>query len=144
MCLSKAAFYEQLLTPRKGNESNISNLPEQWSDEAATLAPEQAAKFQSLQQRLTELNEKRKSAKERLEQYKAAKKLLEPFEDIETSVQENVVTKNGEIEMELERSRMLMLRVERGISGLDDRDEDDMELDLEQDQQKRLAAFLGV
>jgi len=127
-----------------GKETNIENLPEDWSEAAETQAPEQAAKYKELQSRLKELNEERKAAKERLDQYKVAMKLLEPFQEADVNVQENIVTKNGEIEKELERMRMLMLRVERGISGLQDRDEgDEMDIDLEQDQQEKLLAILG-
>ncbi|KAJ8059519.1 hypothetical protein OCU04_011177 [Sclerotinia nivalis] len=83
-------------------------------------------------------------AKERLEQCNAAKKLLEPFEQADKNVQENLVTKNGEVEKELERMRMLMLRVERGIAGLEGEDrEDHMNVDFEEDDRERLR-FLGI
>jgi hypothetical protein len=94
---------------------------------------------------LVELNDKRRLAKERLEQYKAAKKLLVPFEGEEAGLQDNMVTKNGEVEMELERMRMLMLRVERGLQGLDDKeraDVDDMDIDVKADGEKRLQDLL--
>ncbi len=80
-------------------------------------APEQAARFRELQSKLTDLNEKRNTARERLEGYKAMKELLVPLGE-DGRVQDNLVTKNGEVEEELERMRMLMLRVERGIGAL--------------------------
>ncbi|RAL61333.1 hypothetical protein DID88_009469 [Monilinia fructigena] len=97
---------------------NIEKLPEGWSEEAEVKAPEQAAKYRELQTKLLELNEKRRAAKERLEQYKSVKELVEPFDQADKNIQENLITKNGEIEKELERMRMLMLRVERGILSL--------------------------
>ena len=91
------------------------------------------------------LNEKRKVARERVEQYRAAKKLLEPFEGEDAGLQENLVTKNGQMEKELERMRMLMLRVERGIMGLQDNggEEMDIDVDLEEDEKSKLMALLG-
>lgn len=119
-------------------------MPEEWSEEAETKAPKQAAKYKELQGRLLELNEKRRAAKDRLEQCKAARKLLEPFDHAEKNIQENIVTKNGEVEKELERMRMLMLRVERGIMGLEEKDrEDHMDIDFEEDDREKLR-FLGI
>ncbi|APA07510.1 hypothetical protein sscle_03g022800 [Sclerotinia sclerotiorum 1980 UF-70] len=124
--------------------SNIEKLPEEWSEEAETKAPEQATKYKELQSKLLELNERRRMAKERLEQCNAAKILLEPFEQADKNVQENLVTKNGEVEKELERMRMLMLRVERGIGGLEREDrEDHMDLDFEEGDGEKLR-FLGI
>jgi hypothetical protein len=91
-----------------------------------------------------ELNEKRKAARERLGQYKAAKKLLEPFEGEDAGLQENIVTKNGEVEKELERMRMLMLRVERGVMGLEEKGgRDEMDVDVDEDGNKNLMAMLA-
>lgn len=129
-----------------GKDNIIENLPEEWSEEAETRAPEEAAKYRELRSKLVELKEKRKAAWERLEQYKAAKKLLEPFSGEDAGLQGNLVTKNGEVEMELEKMRMLMLRVERGIMGLEEKgggDEMDVDVDVEEDRDKKLMALLG-
>ncbi|KAH6683094.1 kinetochore Sim4 complex subunit Fta4 [Halenospora varia] len=128
-------------------ESIIEKLPEQWSEEAESKAPEKAARYQKLQQRLTELNEKRRAAKEKVERYKALKELLVPFEEPEINVQENLVVKGGEVEKELERMKMLMLRVQRGMGGLekkDSRDEDEMEVDVDEVEDRKILAILGV
>jgi Skp family chaperone for outer membrane proteins len=125
-----------------GLAENIEKLPEEWSEEAETKAPKQAAKYKELQRKLVELNDRRKAAKERLEQTRAAKKLLEPFEDANLHVQENLVTKNSEMEKELERMRMLMLRVERGITAIEGTsDTDDMEIDFAENDKEKLAAI---
>lgn len=129
-----------------GSENIIEQLPEQWSEEAESEAPEQAQRYRALQARLVELNEKRKAAREKLEQYRAAKELLVPFEGEDAGLQENLVTKNGEIESELERMRMLMLRVERGLHGLEqvrNPEEDEMDIDVEEDGHERLLGLLG-
>lgn len=127
-----------------GLSSNIEKLPEEWSEEAEVKAPNQAAKYRELQNKLLELNEKRRAAKERFEQCKSVKKLLEPFDQADKNIQENLVTKNGEIEKELEKMRMLMLRIERGIVGLEGKDkEDQMDIDFEEDDKEKLR-FLGI
>lgn len=119
-------------------------MPEEWSEEADTNAPEQAARYKELQAKLTELNEKRRVTREKVEQYKIAKQLLEPFEGPDSGVQENLVTKNGELELELERMRMLMLRVERGIMGLEEKDgADDMDVDLDDNEENKILALLS-
>lgn len=117
-------------------------MPEEWGEEAEGEALEEAAKYQELQRKLVELHTKRKAAREKLEQYKAAKKLLEPFRGEDAGLQENLVTKNGEVEKELERMRMLMLRVERGVMGLEEKDNgDEMDIDVSDDEQTRLSAL---
>lgn len=81
-----------------------------------------------------------------MEQYKAAKKLLVPFEGEDAGLQDNLVTKNGDVETELERMRMLMLRVERGLQGLDERPQgegDDMDIDIETDSGKKALNLLA-
>ena len=124
----------------------IDQLPEEWSEEAEAEAPEQAARFKELQTKLAELNERRKAIRQKLAHYKAAKKLLTPFEGEDAGLQDNLVTKNGEVETELERMRMLMLRVERGLQGLEQRppaEEDEMDVDIETDSGKKVLGLLA-
>ena len=129
-----------------GQANIIEKLPEEWSPEAATKAPEQAAKFTALQQHLAELNERRQAARERVEAYKAFKETVDLFGE-DAGVQGNLVTKNGEVEEELEKMRRLMLRVERGIRGLEEMgggDEGmDVDIDVEVDEQGKLLALLS-
>lgn len=120
----------------------IAQLPSTWSEEATELAPEQAARFESLQQKLVELDERRRLAKEKVERYKAMKELLVPFEGVE-NVQGNIVTKNGEVEKELERMRLLLLRVERGVSALGPSEGEDMEVEMNEDGEENVLAILG-
>jgi len=56
---------------------------------------------------------------------------MDAFVQVEGGLQGNLVTKHGEMEEELEKMRMLMLRVARGVDLLDDKGEDDEEMDGE-------------
>jgi hypothetical protein len=108
------------------------------------MAPEQAMKFKGLQQRLTAANEKRRALREKVEGYRGFKESLDLFGE-DAGVQSNLVTKNGEIEEELERTRRLILRVERGLAGLEKRNDDGeaMDIDVEGEDQRRILALLG-
>lgn len=90
------------------------------------------------------MNDRRKAARDRLEQYKTASKLLEPFRGEDAELQHNLVTKNGEVEKELERMRMLMLRVERGMMGLgEEARKDEMDIDIDEDREKNTLNLLA-
>jgi hypothetical protein len=90
------------------------------------------------------LNDRRKAARDRLEQYKTASKLLEPFRGEDAELQHNLVTKNGDVEKELERMRMLMLRVERGMMGLgEEARKDEMDIDIDEDREKNTLNLLA-
>lgn len=128
-------------------------MPEQYSENAAERAPEQAARFVELQGRLKEASERRTAAREKVEEYRRMMGLLRPL-GAEGNVQENLVTRNGEVEKELERMRMLMLRVERGMGGLergaagadgeDIGDDRAMDVDWEEDADRRVERILST
>jgi len=128
-----------------GRENIIEELPEEWSEEAAAKAPEQAQKYKELQQKLAGLNEMRKQARERAEGYKAFKGTLDLLAGEAAGLQDNLVTKNGKVEEELEKMRRLMLRVERGMNVLDEKnaDEDDMDVDDVGLQEGKILRLLG-
>ncbi|KAK0109010.1 hypothetical protein ONS96_002845 [Cadophora gregata f. sp. sojae] len=111
------------------NESVIEQLPDSWSEHATATIPEQAAKFTELSQKLTTLNEHRRMAKEKVERYKQFKEMVGLFAE-DTGVQDNLVTRNGEVELELEKMRRLMLRVERGVGALEERGQGEEEMDV--------------
>lgn len=95
---------------------------------------------------MSELNERRKQARERAEKYKAFKETLDLFAGEESGLQENLVTKNGEVEEELEKMRRLMLRVERGMNGLADKNSgegDEMDVDEEGFKEAKVLRLLG-
>jgi hypothetical protein len=99
--------------------------------------------------RLQELSERRKAMQCKLEQYKKLQELLEPLKNAKTSVQPNLVTKDGALAEELARTKTLGIRVAGGIArrkeradGLgrgDDGDEDVIMVD----ESARVAAILG-
>jgi len=94
------------------------------------------------------LDERRRVAREKVERYRAFKKLLDPFEGEEAGLQRNLVVKGGELEGELERMRMLMLRVERGLEGLGEQEdgggeEMDVDIDVEEEGEAKLRRLLG-
>ncbi|PMD44941.1 hypothetical protein L207DRAFT_562235 [Hyaloscypha variabilis F] len=126
-------------------ENIIEELPEEWSEEAAAKAPEQAQKYKELQQKLAGLNEMRKQARERAEGYKAFKGTLDLLAGEAAGLQDNLVTKNGKVEEKLEKMRRLMLRVERGMNVLDEKnaDEDDMDVDDVGLQEGKILRLLG-
>ncbi|KAK0108398.1 hypothetical protein ONS95_003207 [Cadophora gregata] len=117
------------LIPVIANESVIEQLPDSWSEHATATIPEQAAKFTELSQKLTTLNEHRRMAKEKVERYKQFKEMVGLFAE-DTGVQDNLVTRNGEVELELEKMRRLMLRVERGVGALEERGQGEEEMDV--------------
>lgn len=96
-----------------------------------------------------ELNEKRAQAKKRLENHRRMKGLVDMFTE-DAGVQENLVGRNSEVELELEKMRRLIARVERGMVGIegsggggDEMDEMDVDVDLEKEEEKKVLAILG-
>jgi hypothetical protein len=128
-----------------GNEATIMDLPPEWPSEGP--ASEEKERFKELQQRLVELNEKRAEARKRLENHKRLKELVDMFGE-DAGVQENLVGRNGEVEMELEKMRRLMARVERGVEGLEQVDGQEwgggeMDWDGEREEENKVLAILG-
>ncbi|CAL3972527.1 unnamed protein product [Diplocarpon coronariae] len=123
-------------------ESIIGQLPEEWSEEASAHAPAQAAKYAELQQRLTALNARRRLARAKAERYQSMKQLVGLLGE-DAGLQDNLVTKNGEVELELEKMRRLMLRVERGVGALEPREQDDeMDVDGADGEEGKITALL--
>lgn len=136
---------DKQLTGATGKESVIEQLPEEWSENASTKSPEQAAKFTELTQKITALNEQRRIARGRLERYKRFKEMVGLLGE-DASVQDNLVTKNGEVEVELEKMRRLMLRVERGVGALEGKGQgEEMDIDVvgEDEEEGKILALLS-
>lgn len=69
--------------------------------------------------------------------------LLRPFE---ANVQENLVTRNGEIEKELERMRVLLVRVAGRVGQLPDKESDDADEvmeDLDELERRKVDSLLS-
>ena len=95
---------------------------------------------------MCELNERRKQARERVVGYKSFKGALDLLAGEEAGLQENLVTKNGEVEEELEKMRRLVLRVERGMNSLEDKvtgEGDEMDVDGERLEHGKLLRLLA-
>ncbi|KAH6713030.1 kinetochore Sim4 complex subunit Fta4 [Leptodontidium sp. MPI-SDFR-AT-0119] len=126
-------------------ESVIEQLPEEWSENASAKSPEQAAKFTELTQKLTALNEQRWVARERVERYRKFKEMVDLLGE-DAGVQDNLMTRNGELEEELEKMRRLMLRVERGVGALEGKgqgEEMDVDMDFEGEEEGKILALLS-
>ena len=70
--------------------------------------------------------------------------LLEPFDDA-AGVQENLVTRNGEVEAELQRMRMLLARVGGRVGQLRRQEGSpgpEEVVDVEADEQRKVAQLL--
>ena len=68
--------------------------------------------------------------------------------DQDAGLQDNLVTKNGEVEVELEKMRRLMLRVERGVGALEGKaagegEEMDVDFDVEGEEEGKILALLS-
>lgn len=58
--------------------------------------------------------------KKRIAQYKKLKEELEPFGDVKENVQENLCTRDGPLEAELQKMRMLLARVKGRLENMDE------------------------
>lgn len=81
--------------------------------------------------------------REKVARYKRVKDMLEPFENATQTVQPNLVAREGELEKELERMRLLVARVRGRVEALPENtaSEDGMEIDLPDEGQKVAALF---
>ncbi|KAI8952585.1 kinetochore Sim4 complex subunit Fta4 [Xylaria longipes] len=120
------------------SDEAISSLPPTWDvqkPQEATSYPLEARRYAELAETLTTLSTKRQEALERVARLRRMAALLAPFESSSeppnadssspqtatSSVQENLITRNGEIERELERMRLLLARVAGRVAQLPDK-----------------------
>lgn len=136
--------------------SVISSLPPAWESEREAAAyPLEAERYAELAGRLRGLAARRDEARARVERLRRMRALLDPFSGGGSStsthgaaaaagagdessfgplggVQENLVRRDGEVEKELERMRMLLVRVGDKVARLKEkeagRDDDDSDL----------------
>ncbi|KAM0816123.1 putative Kinetochore protein fta4 [Seiridium cardinale] len=123
----------------------ISSLPQTWDahrPDETEAQPVEAEEYTNLQSSLTSLSERRAAAKARVERLRQMQSLLQPFED---DVQENLVTRNGEVEKELERMRVLLVRVAGRVGQLPDQEETDDEVmeDLDVLERRKVKSLLS-
>ncbi|KAK2807964.1 hypothetical protein FQN50_005206 [Emmonsiellopsis sp. PD_5] len=139
----------------------ISRLPEEWRgdhDDADDddVNEDEKMRYTTLHHRLTTLSAQRAHHQARLAQYKQLQELLQPFREPQTTIQPNLVTRDGELGQELDRMRMLVAKVtgrvrggsgrveggfeEGGGHGEEDGEEEDVDVDVD----ARLAKVLEV
>ncbi|TAQ86017.1 hypothetical protein B7494_g5676 [Chlorociboria aeruginascens] len=108
------------LTYILGEDQMIEELP---SSFPSSSSDDSQSKYTEYRSKLVELSARRKELQGRIEGYRKIKELLGPLDGARENVQPNIVVKNGELEAELEKMRMLMLRVERGVGELPNKEE---------------------
>lgn len=75
-------------------------------------------RYNQLRRRLLALNQEKLVQKERLAQYKVLHQLMALFKMVQDNVQPNLVTKDGELENELDKMKVLIARVREKLNGL--------------------------
>jgi hypothetical protein len=84
--------------------------------EEPDIPPEFIAKVTRLQ----ELKTRRHEAQKKLNALRQFQEFIQPIRDPQTSVQPNLVTRDGPLAEELARSKTLGIRVAGRVAGLDD------------------------
>ncbi|TIC91782.1 Kinetochore protein fta4 [Colletotrichum higginsianum] len=95
-------------------EAAVKSLPPTWPvDHDVTMYPMEAKRYAEQVDRLKSLAELRQQTTARLERLRRMKALLDPFrsDDDGIGVQENLITRDGEVEKEMESMRVLLARV---------------------------------
>ncbi|KJZ72501.1 hypothetical protein HIM_08170 [Hirsutella minnesotensis 3608] len=100
----------------------IESLAPSWpSEKEADDFPLEARRYVDAVSRLAQLNEQRKILKQKNERLRRLKAALEPFStpDVpDAGIQENLNSRNGPVEAELEKMRFLLARVAGRVSEL--------------------------
>lgn len=103
------------------NDATVSELPLTWPSEKDVDAyPMESKRYADAVQQLASLNEQRRQLRERVERLGRLKSMTEPLKtgDGGAGVQENIITRNGAVEKELERMRFLLARVGGRVHAL--------------------------
>lgn len=106
------------------DQTVIATLPETWSDEKeVSNRPTEAKRYADAVQQLLALNQQRSELKQRVERLRNMKTTIDPLQTTEggAGIQENLVTRNGEMEKELEKMRILLARVAGRVGALPDK-----------------------
>lgn len=126
------------------DEGVIELLPDEWpSEKQRNDNPDAAQQYIEITRTLRELSAQRKRVKRRLERLKNLEASLKPLDtsDGGVGVQENLVTRNGPVEKELERMKQLLARVNANVGNLQRYPARAMDLDA-MDERKKVDAFL--
>lgn len=104
------------------DENAIETLPAAWPlDRDVDAYPMEAARYAETVRQLSDLNQQRKELRQRVERLRSLHKTVESFRTVDgVGVQENLVTRDGPVEKELEKMRFLLARVAGRVSELSD------------------------
>ncbi|KPM37753.1 hypothetical protein AK830_g8833 [Neonectria ditissima] len=103
------------------DHDTIAGLPENWVSEKQTNDyPMEAKLYADAVRRLSELDSQRKQLRDRVAKLNRLKSVVQPLQTTEngTGVQENLLTRGGPVEKELERMRFLLARVAGRVNAL--------------------------
>lgn len=109
-----------LLITTLANEGTIDSLPPSWPlEREAAAKPADAQAYAESVARLTELSQQRRDVQLRLAKLRRLQSAIEPLRtsDAGKGVQENLVTRNGAVERELEKMRELLVRVAGSVDS---------------------------
>ncbi|RVX75738.1 hypothetical protein B0A52_00094 [Exophiala mesophila] len=102
----------------------VASLPENYIDlhlhPDHRLDDEQAKQYQNSRQRLLTLTQQRDEMRQKVQQYRHLVTMLEPFNDPQANIQPNLVTRDGQLSIELDRMRVLLARVTSRVAELAD------------------------
>ncbi|KAF9771281.1 hypothetical protein IL306_011095 [Fusarium sp. DS 682] len=99
----------------------IEALPASWhSEKDINDHPMEAKRYADAVHQLSELNDQRKQLRERVARIKRLQSIVEPLQTAENGagIQENLLTRNGPVEKELEKMRFLLARVGGRVHAL--------------------------
>lgn len=120
------------MPPFAADDDVIESLPPSWpSAKDASDYPAEAKRYVEAAARLARLSRERKALGQRVDRLRRLKASVDPLLAADgAGVQENLCTRNGPVEVELERMRFLLARVAGRVSRLptNARDGRDMEL----------------
>jgi hypothetical protein len=122
-------------------DKNIGRLHDSWDGDEDD--EDSRARYQELTETLKGLDERRQAVREKVAGYKRLREMLEPFERATETVQPNLVARDGELEKELEKMRLLVARVRGRVEALPENvvTEEEMDVDLPDEGEKVAALF---
>ncbi|CAJ0540741.1 Ff.00g077020.m01.CDS01 [Fusarium sp. VM40] len=105
-----------------GSEA-IESLPSSWYlEKDVSDHPMETKRYADAVHQLSELNDQRKQLRQQVARLKRLQSLVEPLQTADNGVgiQENLLTRNGPVEKELEKMRFLLARVGGRVHALPD------------------------
>ncbi|RDA95595.1 hypothetical protein CP533_1179 [Ophiocordyceps camponoti-saundersi (nom. inval.)] len=107
------------------DDDTIEKLPPTWPVQRhVSDHPLEATRYADTVSRLVQLNQERRRKRQRVERLRRLKQTVDPLVSSSSRVQENLVTRNGPVESELEKMRLLLARVAGRVSELPVRNEE--------------------